>query len=225
MRLFIIIGLAFYAVISGATTPTPPQSAVDFPQESEMSDDLRRQLIQQAADENQWDKAFELVLPLAQKGDHQAQANLGILYVTGRGVAKDLDLAYWWFSEAAEKGSIKALNNLAVMYFRGMGVKKDVDHSIKLFKQTARSGSIDANLALAEIYDKTKNDAKQAFQWYQQAANLGSDEGKYQIATRYEMGYGVKKDVRKAKQLYQELTQSQTEFTDRAKARLKVAGE
>ena len=42
--------------------------------------------------------------PLAEAGDPGAQYNLGSNYVQGKGVAKDLFQAYFWFELAARQG-------------------------------------------------------------------------------------------------------------------------
>jgi hypothetical protein len=40
----------------------------------------------------------------AEAGDSDAQASLGLAYLAGRGVAKDLQQAYFWLELAAVKG-------------------------------------------------------------------------------------------------------------------------
>ena len=42
--------------------------------------------------------------PLAEAGDPGAQYNLGFNYVQGKGIAKDLVQAYFWFGLAARQG-------------------------------------------------------------------------------------------------------------------------
>ena len=47
--------------------------------------------------------ALRLWRPLAERGNAAAQSNLGVMYVTGRGVRKNNVLAYMWFNIANEK--------------------------------------------------------------------------------------------------------------------------
>ncbi|EEX50347.1 Sel1-like protein [Pasteurella multocida] len=187
---------------------------------SEMTDEQRRELVVKAAEIQDWKAAFDLLLPLAQKGDYQAQANLGILYAKGQGAPQDLEKAYWWFSEAAEKGSVKAINNLAVFYLQGHGVKKDIKHSIKLFERTASSGSQDAMVVLGQIYENELKQLKNAFKWFKKAAEAGDYNAKYRIALMYEHGEGTKKNKQQAIHWYQEVLKEKGALTEVAQERL-----
>lgn len=90
----------------------------------ELTEQQRMSLAQDFANKQDWKSVFDIIQPLALEGNVLAQGNLGMLYNLGRGVPKDQEKAYWWFSEAAEHGSIRAINNLAVMYYNGGYVKK-----------------------------------------------------------------------------------------------------
>lgn len=48
--------------------------------------------------------AYEIWLPLAEKGDRRAQFSVGILYERGYGVTMDKDLAAEWYRRSAEQG-------------------------------------------------------------------------------------------------------------------------
>jgi hypothetical protein len=61
----------------------------------------------------------------AERGYAPAQANMGILYDLGQGVAQDYRQALYWYAKAAEQGDIKAQNNLGFMYSEGKGVAQD----------------------------------------------------------------------------------------------------
>ncbi|QHZ97005.1 sel1 repeat family protein [Pasteurella multocida] len=203
-----------------ALTATGAEQHVSALNASELSDEARRELIREAADKKEWTRAFELILPLALKGDYQAQANLGILYARGQGVPQDFEKAYWWFSEAAEKGSIKAINNLAVFYLQGHGVKQDIRHSITLFEKTANSGSLDAMLVLGQIYENELNQMTQAFKWYKKAAEAGNHDAQFRLAVMYENGEGTKKNKKQAVYWYQKVSVQQNELAALAQERL-----
>ncbi len=55
-----------------------------------------------------YNAAFTDLLPLAQKGDPQAQYAVAYLYYNGLGVDKDFKLAESWFQKAADQGNAKA---------------------------------------------------------------------------------------------------------------------
>ena len=52
--------------------------------------------------------AEDKYLAAAEKGDAQAQYNLGWCYVNGDGVAKDLKQAVYWYRKAADQGHAEA---------------------------------------------------------------------------------------------------------------------
>jgi TPR repeat protein len=68
------------------------------------------------------DANFSTELELAKKGNTQAQNNLGMMYMTGVGVAKNYSEAMKWLERSASKGNTQAMMNLASMYRDGSGV-------------------------------------------------------------------------------------------------------
>lgn len=64
--------------------------------------------------------------PLAERGDADAQYNLGHLYRQGLGVSKSLSEAAKWYGLAAAQGVPNAQFNLALMYANGQGVRQDL---------------------------------------------------------------------------------------------------
>lgn len=70
-------------------------------------------------------KAFQEFSLLAEQGDAVAQNNLGIMYGSGRGVAKNEKLAALWYRKAAEQNDAQAQYNLGVMLANGDGIVKN----------------------------------------------------------------------------------------------------
>ena len=70
-------------------------------------------------------EALNLFRFLAEKGDAEAQNNLGVMYDYGEGVPKDHAEAVRWYRKAAEQGHASAQSNLGFMYLTGYGVPKD----------------------------------------------------------------------------------------------------
>jgi TPR repeat protein len=62
---------------------------------------------------------------LAERGDINAQAELGLLYSKGRGVPQNYHLAAMWYRRAAERGHGGAQLALGLLYNRGEGVPKN----------------------------------------------------------------------------------------------------
>ena len=60
-------------------------------------------------------EAVKLFRQAADKGNAQAQYNLGIMYKNGQGVKRDDKEAVKWFQRAADQGHAKAQSNLGVI--------------------------------------------------------------------------------------------------------------
>lgn len=70
-----------------------------------------------------YDQAFELYCKAALMGDALSAYNMGFMYFNGRGVARNLPLATYWFKKSAETGDIYAKRML--VKFRGVAAGKD----------------------------------------------------------------------------------------------------
>ena len=60
----------------------------------------------------------------ADKGNAEAQLNLGIMFKYGRGVEENYTQAVNWFKMSAEQGNVEAQSNLGWMYEYGKGVNR-----------------------------------------------------------------------------------------------------
>ena len=65
------------------------------------------------------------VVRLAERGDARAQARLGYMLATGRGVPQNFVEAAYWYQRAAEQGDPDAQYLLGVCYDLGQGVPED----------------------------------------------------------------------------------------------------
>lgn len=117
-----------------APTATGAEQHISALNASELSDEARRELIREAADKKEWTRAFELILPLALKGDYQAQANLGILYARGQGVPQDFEKPIGGLAKQPKRVALKP-SIIWPFYLQGHGVKQDIRHSITLFEK------------------------------------------------------------------------------------------
>src|SRR5512139_542301 len=82
-----------------------------------------------------YDDAVRAWLPLAERGDPDAQFNLGQAYKLGRGVPTDLKLAQGWYEKAAQQGHEQAQANLGLILFQNGAreaampwIRKAADH-------------------------------------------------------------------------------------------------
>jgi uncharacterized protein len=70
--------------------------------------------------------AAQIFMPYAERGQSSAQAYLGFMYETGRGVPQNYTDAAMWYRRAAEQGDSLAQYSLGQLYDRGQGVPQDI---------------------------------------------------------------------------------------------------
>src|SRR5215471_14041055 len=80
--------------------------------------------------------AVEIWRPLAERGDADAQFNLGQAYRLGRGVPISLAAAKIWFERAARTGHLDAQTTLGLLLFRN----GDQAQGLTWLKQAAEKG-------------------------------------------------------------------------------------
>src|SRR5207249_894623 len=73
-----------------------------------------------------FERARDVWEGLAKAGDARAQAGLGFMHYTGRGVPRDAARAAELFDRAANRGEPTAQLFLATMHFRGDGVARNL---------------------------------------------------------------------------------------------------
>jgi len=71
------------------------------------------------------EKSVEALRQQAEKGDADAQTELGKIYTEGTGVARDEVEGSRWYRKAAEQGNIMGEFQTAGAYLQGRGVKRD----------------------------------------------------------------------------------------------------
>ncbi|MBM3339603.1 MAG: sel1 repeat family protein [Betaproteobacteria bacterium] len=84
-------------------------------------------------------RAIETLKPLADKGDANAQFNLGAIYANGRGVPANPKEAVRLYRLAVAKGHLGAMNNLAFMLKTGSGTDKNEREALSLYEKIMTS--------------------------------------------------------------------------------------
>jgi len=136
----------------------------------------------------------------ADKGDVDAQFNLGILY-TKKGTSQNFPEAVKCFHLAAERGHAKAQANLGVAYHYGFGVPKDEKEAVKWYRLAADQKHAGAQCNLG-LYCYKAKDYREAVKWYLLAANQGHAPAQYSLGLCYANGFGVPKDEKEAVKWY-----------------------
>lgn len=133
-------------------------------------------------------KSFYWWQKLADSGSALGQFNLGLHYVKGCGVKRDLDEAAKWMEKAAESGDEDAPNAMQLYREAAENLKK------------AKAGDAAAQATMARFYTNiagtlneygSKEDYKEAFKWAQKSADQGHEDGLYILALAYHRGRGV----------------------------------
>jgi uncharacterized protein len=97
--------------------------------------------------------ASQIFFPLAERGDPAAQAWLGLMFETGRGVPKNYTEAAMWYRRSAEQGNSLAQYSLGLLYDRGQGVPQDIVEANKWLNLSTAAAPRRAREARARIRD------------------------------------------------------------------------
>lgn len=134
-------------------------------------------------------------------GEIKECANLGVMYVQGKGVSQDYIKATELFNKACSGGISKGCYNLGVMYFNAKGVARDHFKAVKFFQKSCDNNDAAGCLSLGFMYEKgqgTKQNYETSALVYQKACELGNTGGCNNLGFMYENGLGVKKGYGKA---------------------------
>lgn len=82
----------------------------------------------------------EQLLKEAERGDANAQLNMGRSYFFGNGVQQDYTKSFYWMKKAAEQGHYVAQHNLSVMYHGGHGTLKNLSLANEWVKKASDAG-------------------------------------------------------------------------------------
>jgi len=138
-------------------------------------------------------------------GEVKECANLGVMYVNGKGVTQDYLKATELFEKACNGGITKGCYNLGAMYFNGKGVSIDHFKAVKFFKKACDDNDAAGCLSLGYMYERgqgTKLNYVSSSSAYQKACQLGNTGGCNNLGFMYENGQGVEQNNRKAVDLY-----------------------
>ena len=119
------------------------------------------------------------LLRLAEQGDARAQFNLGLAYVNGQGVVKNMTLAVAWFEKAGQQGLADAQYALGSMYVTGRGVRQNFETAFRWFEKAAQQNHGAAQYETGVMY-RTGNgvatDKTKAYVWFNLAAAQGNTQ-------------------------------------------------
>lgn len=123
----------------------------------------------------------------AHRGDRNAQFQLGLLYGSGNGIAKNMVEAAKWYRRAADLGHPKAQAMLGVLFNSGQGVPQSKVEAIKWWRRAADQGDTDARYSLGMAYwkgDGVTQDFDKANALLRSVAPAGSTYARSVLGTR-----------------------------------------
>ena len=149
--------------------------------------------------------AFELLRSASESGEAVPLLNLALCYEHGKGCAKDILTAAYYYERSGSSGSAKALYKLGLLCITHYEMPSQklfsVEKAVEYFERAGSMGISDAYCELADIFGSDeygKYDEKKVITYYKKASDLGSDVAAYQLANRYLKGKGVEKDEKTA---------------------------
>jgi len=145
----------------------------------------------QAFTAGNYEQALRLWLPIAEKDNHEAQYNLGILYMKGLGVEKNEKTAFIWYKRAAANGNTDAMYNLAMMYNQGRVIYRSPKDAFKWWKKSAELGNASAqfNLGVVYVYGRSvKQNTEEALKWWKKSARQGNKDAREALHRVYKEG-------------------------------------
>jgi len=113
-------------------------------------------------------KAFGMYMPLARKGEAQAQLSVGVMYYIGQSVTQDHKEAAKWFTYAGRQGNALAQNIMGEMHDLGLGVPQNYTTAAKWYRLSAEQGNVQGQYNLGIMYERelgVRQDYVLAYMW------------------------------------------------------------
>ncbi len=146
-------------------------------------------------------KRLSSILQRAERGDPQAQLDLGDLFCYGEEVTQSDEEAVKWYRKAAVQGNAEAQFALGEMCRDGLGVGEDSKQAFDWFSKSAEQGFPPAQTVVADHYFnglEVEQSHEKAVEWYRKAAKQGDAEAQFALGEMYMDGLGVTEDPKHA---------------------------
>lgn len=137
----------------------------------------------------------------ADRGDADAQFELGLRMITGEGVKKNAEEGVKFIEKAAKQKHLRAQHVMGTLFEGGGEVKKDLAKAAEWYRSSAELGFALSQHSLAVMYEDgkgVKKDPEKAAEWFKKAADQGNPPSQTAYASKLERGDGVAKSTAKA---------------------------
>ena len=140
-----------------------------------------------------YERAYELLRPLAEEGDADAQYYVGRMYGFGRGVAKDVQRAFDLHHDAAGIGQTNSMRVLGYTYLNGvtaegLTIEQDHEKAAYWYRKAAEAGDAKAQRSMGLLYKRgegVERDYAQAMEWFRRGAEQGDAVSAYHVGKLY----------------------------------------
>ena len=153
------------------------------------------------------EKAFSVLLSLAQKDNVKAIELCGASYWQGNGVAKDRKTARVWFEKGAALGNARSMLGLGYCYDLAIGGPRDTSKAVEWWIKAADFGYEVAMSRLGDYFylNPEAKDMRKAMEWWQKAATATppSTDAMTNLGIIYAKGIETGKDLQKAVKWWQ----------------------
>ena len=144
----------------------------------------------------------------AEKGDAQAQFDLGSLYLFhdyDSNFEVDHAKGMGWIRKSAAQGNVRAQDLMGCLHYQGRILAKDEVEAVKWFRKAAAQGDAYAQFNLGHCFYKGEGVVKnmdEAVRLFRLAAARGEETAQHKLARILESGEGVPKDYAEAARLF-----------------------
>lgn len=130
-------------------------------------------------------RACKHLLPLAVKGNGDAQIRMAVMYHDGTGCELNLEAAFFWYKKAAEQGMAGAQNAVGMAYEAGEGTSSNDYQAVDWYRRGAEQGHHAAQYNFGKMLENGSGidtDLKAAVLWYRRSAAQGNVAAKTNLA-------------------------------------------
>ncbi len=141
--------------------------------------------------------AYKWFAKAAEQGHVQAQYNIGISFITGRGISSDFDKYIEWMTKAAKQGHAEAQISLGNYYFTiSFSDKNAGEKSVNWYIKAAEQGHTGAQYILGKRYkDGDAQSYRDAQKWLLKAAIQGYAPAQSALGHFYQNGLAGSQDT------------------------------
>jgi TPR repeat protein len=167
---------------------------------------------------------------VAEGGDAEAEFQLGLRYITGKGLKADPKAGLKWLEKAASQGHSKAMLVIGSLYEDGdkeTGLTQDFNKAAEWYQKAAAKDLPEAQYQLALLYIQGKGvkaAPEKAAEWFQKAALNGHAPSQSAYAGLLIEGEGVKKNPAKAALWFLKAAKQDNGYAQRKLANLYFVG-